>query len=422
MTMDQAKPPAVGLGKARFISLVAASYMFLLIFRPAEYWEALADLQIEKVFTVIFVVAVAMTRHKAWHSSPVNISVALTMAVTLLCSMASAFPLNGLDAAYGFLRLMTLYYLLQMIIVDETALKEIALAFLIVTSVYMLKSSWEFFVNGRHFYRMGFMRMVGIDLTYGDPNSFAATAAYSAPLALALYKYFAHVKKFRIFIWGHFTLLLLVLVFTGSRSGQLTFAFFLIILILLGKRKLAKLTAMAAVAAALFFFAPEEYSNRFISAFDSSVGPANAAESADLRTQMFLQAMSLFARNPLTGTGPDTFHLHVPQGLKPHNLYGQILSETGILGGLAFVFFLWTVAAASLKALKNRDRNAARPPLTALLAAANLQTIALLLFNGMASHNFYRYHWLFIAALSVGCAHLCAPPKRRSRVKGGSDA
>jgi len=48
--------------------------------------------------------------------------------------------------------------------------------------------------------------------------------------------------------------------------------------------------------------------------------------------------------------------------------------------------------------------------------------VALLLFNGMASHNFYRYHWLFVAALSVACAHLSRPPKRRFKVKGGRHA
>lgn len=426
MTMNTAVVPKVGLTKARFINLVAASYMFLLIVRPAEYWQVLMDTHIEKISVLIFLAAVALSKYKKWHSGSLNVSVGISMCVLLVCMATSSYPMNGVEAIYNFLRLMVLYYLLQMLIVDETSLKEIVLAFLIITSLYIFKSNWEFFVNGRHYFRMGFARMVGMDVTYGDPNSFAATAVYSAPLALAMYKYFAHEKKFRMYIYGHFFLLMLVLLFTGSRSGQLTFAFYVFILIMMGKKKLAKLTGMALLAVLVLAVAPEEYSNRFLSIFDSSVGPANAAESAEQRSLMFWQAMSLFASNPLTGTGPDTFQLYSNPPLKPHNLYGQILAETGLLGGLAFVFFIRSLVSANRQALGGRGKKKAPPDslprLPRLLAVANLQTVVLLLFNGLASHNFYRYHWLFIAALSIGCQHLSRPQKKRVLVKGGGHA
>ena len=44
----------------------------------------------------------------------------------------------------------------------------------------MLHSVWEY-KNGRHVFRMGISRLVGVDKTLGDPNSFGASIVYSLP-------------------------------------------------------------------------------------------------------------------------------------------------------------------------------------------------------------------------------------------------
>ena len=93
--------------------------------------------------------------------------------------------------------------------------------------LYVGKSAWEFFVHDRYIYRMGIKRMVGIDVTYGDPNSFAASICYSLPLTWALIRSHFEHPGVKLFLWSYGLLALVAIVFTGSRSGMVTFVFFL---------------------------------------------------------------------------------------------------------------------------------------------------------------------------------------------------
>lgn len=60
------------------------------------------------------------------------------------------------------------------------------LAFLAVMAIYMMHSLWEYH-NGRHTFRMGIARLIGVDDTNGDPNSFGATIVYALPFVVAFW-------------------------------------------------------------------------------------------------------------------------------------------------------------------------------------------------------------------------------------------
>ena len=53
--------------------------------------------------------------------------------------------------------------------------------------VYLAHSFREY-LAGRHTYRMGISRMIGVDKTLGDPNSFGASIVFALPFVAALWR------------------------------------------------------------------------------------------------------------------------------------------------------------------------------------------------------------------------------------------
>ncbi len=63
------------------------------------------------------------------------------------------------------------------------------MAFVIVMGVYMTHSFKEY-LAGRHTYRMGIARLIGVDTSQGDPNSFGASVVFALPFALLFWNTF----------------------------------------------------------------------------------------------------------------------------------------------------------------------------------------------------------------------------------------
>src|SRR5688572_4298238 len=70
---------------------------------------------------------------------------------------------------------------------DTRGLQLLVVAFLGVLALYMLHSLREY-VGGRHVFRMGIARLVGVDSSLNDPNSFGGSIVYALPFALYLWE------------------------------------------------------------------------------------------------------------------------------------------------------------------------------------------------------------------------------------------
>ena len=96
------------------------------------------------------------------------------------------------------------------------------------------------------------------------------------------------------------------------------------------------------------------------------------------------------------------------KGFNPHNLYGQVLSETGLLGTAAFLAILlcfwrnWREAQRLYRDHADWPRDLAWHTCRATGLA-----VILLLFLGLAGHNLYRYMWIWLAAFQAVALH-CA--------------
>ena len=154
-------------------------YVYLCIHRPFEIWPALGDLRIELVYFTILTLAwcVVGKQFRGWSLLAGIAAMAVAFYFSWLCSPWA-------DKAEDVVKNYTFVVLFGLIIAtcvrDERSLYMLVTAFLVVLAFYMLHSILEY-KNGRHTFRMGIARMVGVDKSLGDPNSFGASIVYSLP-------------------------------------------------------------------------------------------------------------------------------------------------------------------------------------------------------------------------------------------------
>lgn len=441
-----------------------AGYLFLLIFRPYEYWTILGDFHVERVYMLVFMAVALLQKDKRLLPNSINGAV-VCFASTLLLS--AAFGINWSNSwpfVVDYLKYVVFYFMVILSVRDEEDFRLVLLAFLGVMCLYVGKSAWEFFVHGKFVYRMGIKRMTGIDSTYGDPNSFAASICYSLPLAWALIR-----SKFRSawvtrFLWAYGLLALTAVMFTGSRSGMVTFVLFLFLIVMGSSRKVWGILLAGVVLVVSWDYMPENLQMRFLSTFSEEYAEKGAQASAEGRTLGFLRGLDLYKDSPILGIGPDNFRYSWPgmaKGPNVHNVYGQVLSELGTAGVLSFGLLLWLLyrqnrsivtrfqrlapqkpdedgkepPASARKGLQPNGRAGngrnATPPLPqqmksfslavqsvprfhSLVGQAIIQTMILMLFKGWADHNLYRYTWLWLAALTVLGTHFFSQELKRN--------
>ncbi len=433
------------------LPLMLSGYLFLLIFRPYEYWPMLGEFRIERIYMLIFMTVVFLHKDKRFISNPLN---GLVVCFTLTLLLSGAFGIswgNSWPFIVDYLKYVVFYFMVILSVRNEEDFRLVLLAFLGVMFLYVGKSAWEFFVHDRFVFRMGIKRMIGIDTSYGDPNAFAASICYSLPLAWALVRSRFRSAWITRFLWVYGLLALMAVMFTGSRSGMVTFILFLLLIVLGSSRKVWGILLVGLVLVVSWDYMPEDLQRRFLSTFNGEYSAVGAQASAEGRTRGFLRGLELYKSNPILGIGPHNFPLTWPgmaTGPNVHNVYGQLLSELGTAGLLSFGSLLWVLyrqnrsivvraqrmiqqkadglgdnsVSLQKKGVKgdvsarngfninapgpSRGKPSALavqsiPRFHSLVGQAIIQTVILMLFKGWADHNLYRYTWLWLAALTV---------------------
>lgn len=394
-------------------------YMFLFVFRPFEYWPTLGDYRIERVYMIVLLIVLFLWRGKRYLPHAINNAILLFLGIMLVSSVWAFSTGDAYRATFDYFKLVVFYFVILLTIKDERQLKAFVIAYIAVMFLYVGKSAWEFFVHGRYVYTMGIKRMPGIDITYGDPNSFAASIAYSLPFFWALVKYRLESPALRAMLWAYGIVAAVSIVSSGSRSGMVTSLLFLTLVLFGTSRKITGFTLLLVLLAFVWNVMPLDYQQRFKSAFFRGVGPAAADVSAQGRLAGLKQGYKMFTNSPLLGIGPGNFKYgwdHVAVGMSSHNLYGELMGETGGLGFLAFFFLVLLIVKTHRSIIDGATRfltvQANAPPasvntmrLLRLTSTASVQTIVLLLFNGNFGHNLYRYNWLWVGAIGVLSIH-----------------
>jgi O-antigen ligase len=415
---------------------MAAFYLALFIIRPWEkLFPWLATFRFERLYALAMIGVVILTRGPSFRLDRQTVAVLAFFGCISVSGLFAWDPALSAGPVYQYATLVIFFVILTKVIRSPYELVFTVTCYIVTMSAYLAKSQWEFFVHGVHRYRQGVPRLVGVDTMLGGPNYVAMSVVVSLPMLLFLYQVreefsarwpAAWRKGFR---WGlavYLVLALTSIVLTNSRSGMLSTVLFLA-LVAMHKKRLGRKVSYALGAVVLlgcaWLLMPETSKNRLRTIWDPSAGPRNATVSAMGRLEGLRAGMVAWQRFPLTGVGVGNLleyrDRHIDGiRLQAHNIPGQLLGETGLLGAAGFLLLVGAILAncRRIRAMA-KGRTAAAPDVLSRFAVAAQMSVLLLLFEGLFFHNIYRFNWVWLAAF---CA-LALRFVRRPDVRAGEN-
>src|SRR5262245_33214361 len=383
---------------------VLLGYMFLFIHRPFEVWPVLGDFRIERVYILCAAVLLALAPGKRWLPNWQHVAHFGFAAAVLLCWMMSPWMDRGQHQVEDWFKILVFYCMLVVAVNDEKKLKFIVVGFIAIMFIYQSHSLLEY-VRGRHVYRMGIPRMIGVDTTLGDPNSFGNGLVYALPIASALW-FSQPSRRLKIFLAAYVALTTVCIGLTGSRGSFMGLIFWAVVMIMRSKYRWRLAALGVLLAPVLWALLPASLQNRFTTIVDPSVGPANAQASAEGRWHGLIQGLELFNKYPLTGVGPGSWKPGAKSEFESHSLYGQVLGEMGLMGATAFLGIL---GAFAWNTWQVRRAYRGKPPeqkdFLYHLAGGIFLGVMLMLMEGCGSHNLFRFNWLWYGGFLIIARH-----------------
>ncbi len=187
----------------------------------------------------------------------------------------------------------------------------------------------------------------------GSPIGFATQMGISFFLALSLMK-FKDKKQIALKIAVLFALLIGLLL-SNSKGPLLSLVLCMIVYILLIydkpiPKKITIFLLFCLTVLGVFMILPESVTFRYTSIFHSE----DILSVSSLHTRIFLQkkAMEFFLQHPIVGIGLGGFESIFGKGMYPHNIFLELLAETGILGILPFLFLLIIIFKKGIELVK----------------------------------------------------------------------
>ncbi|HEX3149413.1 MAG TPA: O-antigen ligase family protein [Gemmataceae bacterium] len=375
-------------------------YMFLFVHRPFEFWPTLGDVHIERVYMLGLMLVWAVWPGKKFIPNLQHLAYLAFATAVAFCWAMSPWADDGQVVVENWFKIFVFYVLLVSTVHDEKGLKRLAAGFLLVMSLYMMHSLREF-VGGRYTFRMGIVRMIGVDTSLGDPNSFGASIVFALPFARAFWQT-AHTWWARPALAGYVALSVGCILLTGSRSSLLGLVVWGAFVILRSRHRWWGISVAAIGAPLLFLALPESLQTRFETIVNPEVGPENARVSGEGRLEGLTKGMELIAAYPASGIGPGSWRPATGSKLESHNLYGQLCGEMGVPGVLTFGAIL-VCFAMNLRWMHKAKRSDPAGPdaFEHHLAAAVAMAIFLLLFEGNFGHNLFRHNWLWFGGFLI---------------------
>ncbi len=227
---------------------------------------------------------------------------------------------------------------------------------------------------------------------YVNRNHFAGLMELWMPIALGL-AMMPHNTFTRRWIWYLAALVMgTAVVLSGSRGGVIAITAEILLIALIsagfrGRRTLITLAvSLVLLAGAAALLGRGDAFDRYKQSFE--VTKMQKEEAALNRVQAWKSAWTIFTRNPIAGTGLDTFVTHFPAVREfstdkvwthAHNDFLQFLSETGIIG---VALAVWILSVGAREGWGNVQRT------------MGTTTGALLVGMGCACVGFLVHGWL----------------------------
>ncbi|WP_459915914.1 O-antigen ligase family protein [Desulfocicer niacini] len=241
--------------------------------------------------------------------------------------------------------------------ISQFALSPRYLAYFLLSSfIALMKVGQECFVGkitgSMVWENQGIPRLHGSPGTmFGHPNSLSGKFVSFLPFLWYVYPVIQS-KLMKILIGVQLIFSINIIIFTGSRTGYVTFIAMCVLIFFKSRYKLRIFLFFCVAGMVLVINLPDHYKARFLSSFS---GKEAEGQSKDARITLFKDSLTVFINHPL-GVGLYCFPVAQERAdrraQETHNLYTQLLAETGIQGFLFFISLLYVIHK-ELKRIQN---------------------------------------------------------------------
>lgn len=282
------------------------------------------------------------------------VGVMILYLLVLLASqpLAYDFTISWQTYVNRVLKFALLSFFITQFVVSPVTCRYFCFSTLVAFMKIGQEAFWGKISGSMVWYNQGIPRLHGTPETmFGHPNALSGKTLSLLPFLLYSFTY---LKKNWLMALVVLQLVFTVniLLFTGSRTGYLSLFVMLFIMLYVSDRKMKMLSVLMLVFITSIDYIPTAYKDRFMSIF---TGHELVGRSSEARKNLFFDSLEVFTENPL-GIGLYCFPLvQGDAGRNPqetHNLYTQILVETGIQGTVVFLAFLYLLLRKTRRARK----------------------------------------------------------------------
>jgi putative inorganic carbon (hco3(-)) transporter len=409
----------------------ATGLMFYVLWtftRPAEVIPGFGGaLPLTRIYAAALIVA-ALIHLKISHprklvSNPLNWALLAYVFVNYLSALPGLSIGQSVATTNEFLPTVAFYFLIVNLLDTQARLRQ-CLWF------YVAGIAW-LAINGLQIFKgpVGdqLARAQAGSMTFGNANNTAEQLVLVIPFVLALLmteKKWLPKLALMVFLGAD----LLLLIYTGSRGGLLELLAVLLFSALQSKRTFAIVSVVMVLFAILLSLAPAAYTQRYATLtgiLEDPQGTQTTDGSAFGRVVGWHVAWQIFFDRPLLGVGAGNFpraldHLYSYKGQhgwwEPHNLPGQVISETGLLGVISFGAYLFLLFRECSRLLRKMAQSEEVPPLLPWVVRGCRVAVLTLFVVGISDHDVYFLNWYLAGSFLIVCKLLLSQQRRRSIV------
>ncbi|MFT5294386.1 MAG: putative inorganic carbon (HCO3(-)) transporter [Colwellia sp.] len=276
-------------------------------------------------------------------------------------------------------------------------------------------NGWLF--GGLIWQSQGVPRLHGSIDRLGHPNSFSGFAVSMLPFIY--YYYRISSPKLKLFFGYLGGCMLIIIMATGSRTGYVATVLLSVIVFwkTLKKNFIKSIIIFPLILTVTIQFLPDSYKARF-----ESIYTQNEIEggSTGARIQIIEDAVEVFSQYPMgVGiAGFPTIRMEMFGRFQDtHNMYLQILTNTGFIGLLLFLFLIIRIIKVNKNVLlltKDKENEFAFLRAT---SSALIGYILARLFLGIFGMDMYEIYWWFAGGLTIACHSITTQILSKSKDK-----
>lgn len=388
-------------------------YLWMLVTSPQSRFPILGEIHFERIIVFLAWVVLLLNNKIRIRMSTMSyliLAFYLLLNISYFISPYQDYPLVQ-HWIENYWKYMILYFLILFSINDMKDIYRIFAGFVLILFLYQAHSWYDFLQGGSYVWQAGIKRIVGIwSKGVGAANYFGVVTLYSLPFALFWYNE-TNRKKMKTILIFYFVMSFFTIVYSGTRGALLGLIFF--ILINMRSWKKFKIAALLFIVFSIIVtsFFPDYLKHRYLNLIsDQKYDISERIEeqqkkSAEGRLMGLIDGWKLIKKKPILGYGPNSspasrklvnaeLRNNEENDYQMHNLYGQVMAETGFLGTFLFFFIIYLYFRQFRKI---RNISADNTHLNNYVLALQ-NSILLMLFYGIASHTLYRYNWLLMFA------------------------